>query len=247
MNMQSSSFTMARLIALVALVAIALAAVPVAAQPGEGGPWAKLDLTKEQRAKVREIMKEHREASREELHKKLSAVLTEEQLEKLQDKEYIRPGMRRGGKGTGDEPRARGHRGMRGAGRRGGCDCCCGDRGGPGVMRRGGRGMRGGPGPHMGEMRKERAGRMIERLTIALDLTDEQVAKVQDIVKEHQKQYDDFDRSKLTFDERQKTRDAHRMLLANHIKEVLTDDQKDKYDEWLETMPQPRRRGRRAR
>jgi Spy/CpxP family protein refolding chaperone len=248
MNAQSHRIKVGRVAALVALVAIAFAALPAAAQPQERGPWDRLDLTEEQRAQVREIVKEHRDASREELHKKLASVLSEEQLAQLEKKHYERPGMRRGGKGM---HRKRGH-GMRGRGDCGSqprnCNCCCGDRG----AMRGGRGGHGhgGPGPHMGAMRGERAGRMIERLTVVLDLTEDQLAKVKGIVEEHQKQFDAerFDRSKLTFEERQKTRDAHRILLANRIKEVLTDDQKDKYDEWLETMPGPRGRGgRRAR
>jgi hypothetical protein len=36
------------------------------------------------------------------------------------------------------------------------------------------------------------------------------------------------------------------MLLANRIKEVLTDEQKEKYEEYMETMPGPRRRGGRG-
>jgi hypothetical protein len=99
----------------------------------------------------------------------------------------------------------------------------------------------GGPGPHMGEFREERGERMVERLSVVLDLSDEQQEKIATIVEEHQAQFKDFDRSKLSFEERQKTREAHRMLLANRIKDVLTDKQKDKYDEFLKTMPGPRR------
>lgn len=239
MNTQSLSLT-ARMIALLAIVAVALAAAPAVAQPGFDGIMDKLDLNKDQRAKVREIMKAHREESREELHKKLTAVLTDEQLEKLEalhgedfPLRWERPFGKRGGRG-----------GMRGGHH--GCSCCCCEGGGRGDMR-GGRQGRGGPGPHMGAMRGERGEMMIERLTVVLDLSDDQVAKVKDIVAEHQDQFKDFDRSGLSFEERQETREAHRTLLASRIKEVLTDDQKEKYDEWLETMPEPKRRGRRVR
>jgi len=235
--------------------AVVLFAVGAMAQPGDDtGPWTKLDLTKEQQAKVREIVKEHREASRDELHKKLSAVLSEEQLEQLEKMD----GNRRGPFAKRMERAGRGGRGpgMRGKAMRGGT--CCDRRGGHHGHHarcgggsemsgpRGDRGMRG-PGPHMGEMREEGGKRMVERLRIALDLTDEQHEKVAAIVKEHQGQFAEFDRSEMSWEERQKTRDAHRMLLANRIKEVLTDDQRETYEEWLENMPEPRRHGRRGR
>jgi Spy/CpxP family protein refolding chaperone len=236
------------LVAVIALV-ITLAGTTVAsAQPArDRGPWERLDLTQEQRQKVREIVKEHREASRQELREKLKGVLTEEQLEQFDKTDRgPRGGMwdnRPGRQGRND---MRGRRGDRGRGwdrgRCGGCDCDRGRHGHGGMgMRRGGMGRGdfgrpGGPGPHMGEFREERGARMVERLGVVLDLTDAQQEKVAAIVEEQQAQFKDFDRSKLSFEERQQTRDAHRALLANRIKEVLNDEQKAKYDEWMDTM-----------
>jgi Spy/CpxP family protein refolding chaperone len=246
------------LVAAIAMAVALLGTTVASAQPArDRGPWERLDLTQEQREKVREIVKEHRDASRAELHAKLKGVLTEEQLEQFDKMERgrrgsmwdNRPGRR--GQGRGDmSNRGRGWDRGRDRGRCGECDC---NRGGHGHgrkgMRRGGAergdfGRPGGPGPHMGEFREERGARMVERLGVVLDLTDAQKDKVASIVKEHQAQFKDFDRSQLSFEERQQTRDAHRALLANRIKGVLNDEQQAKYDEWMKTMPGPRHGGK---
>jgi chromosome segregation ATPase len=105
----------------------------------------------------------------------------------------------------------------------------------------------GGPGPRMGEFREERGERMIERMRVVLDLTDAQSEKLDAVLEEHRDQFKDLDRSKMTRKQRLETRKAHRQLLANRVKEVLTDEQKEKFDEWFETLPDPPRRGRRGR
>jgi Spy/CpxP family protein refolding chaperone len=106
-------------------------------------------------------------------------------------------------------------------------------------------GFRGdGPGPRTGEFRAQGGERMVEHLATVLDLTAEQHDKVAAIVREHHEQFKDFDPSTLSFDERQKTRAAHRALLTNRIKEVLTPEQAGKLDELHDTMPGPRRGGR---
>lgn len=267
MNTQSKR-TLRWLVATAAVaVVVAGASVAGAQSRGDRGPWNRLDLTKDQRAKVEKIVKEHREASREELHKELAGVLTEEQMAELD-----RMDGRRGGDMWDNRPGRQNRQDFRG--RRGGkmqgmgdcrrqCDGPCGMRGGKHGMRggRGGmhggmrgdmRGMRGrGPGSrsgmgHTGEFREERGERMVERLSVVLDLTDTQEEQIEKIVQDHHAQFKDFDPSKLTFEERQKTREAHRALLANRIKEVLTPAQQEKYDEWMKTMPGPRR-GRRGR
>jgi len=212
-------------------------------------------LTDEQRAKVQEILREHREQSRKELREKLSGVLSKEQLERFEERWEKAPGPR----GIRGDRMARrgGRQGF--TGRRGGrgCDCACGRfdgrrHGGFRGDRRGGgmgygRGDRSGPGPRMGEFREERGERMVGRLSVVLDLTDAQRDKIEAIVKEHQGQFKDLDRSQMTRDERAQMREAHRTLLANRIKEVLTEEQAKKYDEWLETTPGPRRGGSRGR
>lgn len=226
---------LAALVVVVAVVAVMATAAP-AQTTRDRGPWDRLDLTEEQREQVRDIVKAHRDASREELREKLSGVLTDEQLE-----QFDALGERRRGGGMWDD--RPGRRGNRGGNQRG---CCCDY----GRGRRGGHGMRGGmdgPGPRLGEVREERGQRMVERLSVVLDLTGEQKEKVAAIVEEHQAQFKDFDRSKLSFDERQKTRQAHRMVLSNRVKEVLTGEQQEKYDEFMKTMPGPRRGKRGSR
>jgi len=241
--------------AVVAALALGVMVQPAGAQPTRGAKKATKSKTEdtrtpatrlsdEQRQQVQEIIREHREASRQELREKLSKVMTPEQLEQFDQRWENRSGDARGMRG--DRPR-HGRRDFRSQERwsRGGCrgGGCCGDV-------RGGRGGRGGwDGPRMGmgrgmgmdmgkrgpEFREERGERMVERLSIVLDLTPEQREKVEGIVKEHHEQFKDFDPSKLTFDERQKTREAHRTLLMNRLKEVLTPEQARKLDELHET------------
>jgi Spy/CpxP family protein refolding chaperone len=214
-------------------------------------------LTDEQRAKVQEILREHREQSRKELREKLSGVLSKEQLERFEERWENAPGPRgiRGDR-TGRRGGRQGFHGRRGSR---GCDCPCGrfdggrrggfhgDRRGGGMGYGRGDGSGWGPGPHMGEFREERGERMVQRLSVVLDLTDAQRDKIETIVEEHQGQFKDLDRSQMTRDERAQMREAHRTLLTNRIKEVLTKEQAKKYDEWLETSPKTRRGGSKGR
>ncbi|MGD8869700.1 MAG: hypothetical protein PVI01_18920, partial [Gemmatimonadales bacterium] len=69
MNTQSHRRSLVALAAAVVTAAVLLSAASAMAQPaGDRGPWDRLNLTEEQREKVRDIVKEHRDASRAELH-----------------------------------------------------------------------------------------------------------------------------------------------------------------------------------
>ncbi len=243
MNTHSTSkrpFGVRGLIVLAVVAAVAMMALPVAAQPAKGGPWEKLDLTRAQRNEVREIVKNHRESSRAELMELLSSVMTPEQQAEMEKMDGQRRGPFQNRKGVKGKRGMRGQRGMK-KNCVGNNPCCDhGQRGRAGM--REGRGGHG-PGPHMGEFREEHGQRMVEMMIVALDLNDDQAAKVRDVVKEHQGQFKDFDRSKLSFEERQKTRDAHRMLLRNRLKEFLTEDQIAKLEELHETMGGPQGKG----
>jgi Spy/CpxP family protein refolding chaperone len=251
MKNPSNTHRLGRLaMAAVAAVTLGVMAQPMdaAAQPTRGSRKAdkpraespevqNTGLTDEQRARVQEIVREHREASRNALREKLSEVMTPEQLKAFDQR-------RDGQRGTfgmrGDRRSHHDRRDFRRADRwdrTGDCRCC-------GGYARGGGRKADGPRPRMGEFRGERAEGMVERLAVALDLTEEQHEKIAGIVREHHEQFKDFDPSTLSFEERQKTREAHQLLLSNRIKEALTPEQAEKFDALRVTMPGPRRGGR---
>ncbi len=77
--------------------------------------------------------------------------------------------------------------------------------------------------------------RQVERLTTALNLTDDQKPKVEAALKENQKKMAEIDPS-LDRQERNEKAKPIREELNKKMKEILTSEQFKKYEEYLKTM-----------